>query len=137
MFPLFVEKFIELFTGDQMLTYITLSILNAVALLLCSMKFILVMQQCNYRGKRYFKWLSHKDTPYMSRLMLLCMLGLLFFCVLNMTFISMVGETFASYVGFCAYILFIIMYLSGLKFTCILIPTIFYTSNKPSKNIFC
>ncbi len=115
MFPLFVEKFIELFTGDQMLTYITLSILNAVALLLCSMKFILVMQQCNYRGKRYFKWLSHKDTPYMSRLMLLCMLGLLFFCVLNMTFISMVGETFASYVGFCAYILFIIMYINSEK----------------------
>ncbi len=115
MFPLFVEKFIELFTGDQMLTYVTLSTLNAVALLFCSMKFILVMQQCNYKGKRYFKWLSHKDTPYMSRLMLLCMLAFLFFCVLNMTFISMVGETFASYIGFFAYILFIIMYINSEK----------------------
>ena len=115
MFPLFVEKFIELFTGDQMLTYITLSILNATALLLCSMKFILVMQQCSYRGKRYFKWLSHKDTPYMSRLMLLCMLALLFFCVLNMTFISMIGETFASYIGFFSYMLFIIMYINSEK----------------------
>ncbi|MBE7081339.1 MAG: UDP-N-acetylmuramoyl-tripeptide--D-alanyl-D-alanine ligase [Clostridiales bacterium] len=115
MFPLFVEKFIELFSGDQMATYVTLSILNAVALLFCSMKFILVMQQCSYRGKRYFKWLSHKDTPYMSRLMLLCMLAFLFFCVLNMTFISMLGETFASYIGFCAYILFIIMYINSEK----------------------
>ncbi len=115
MFPLFVEKFIELFTSDQMFAYITLSILNATALFFCSMKFILVMQQCNYRGKRYFKWLSHKDTPYMSRLMLLCMLALLFFCVLNMTFISMVGETVASYVGFCAYILFIVMYINSEK----------------------
>ena len=115
MFPLFVERFIELFSSDQMATYITLSILNAVALLFCSMKFILVMQQCSYRGKRYFKWLSHKDTPYMSRLMLLCMLALLFFCVLNMTFVSMVGETFSSYIGFCSYILFIIMYINSEK----------------------
>ena len=115
MFPLFVERFIELFTSDQMIAYISLSVLNAVALLFCSMKFILVMQQCNYKGKRYFKWLSHKDTPYMSRLMLLCMLALLFFCVLNMTFVSMVGETLASYVGFFSYILFIVMYINTEK----------------------
>ncbi len=115
MFPLSVERFKDLFTGDQLAVYITLSVLNAVALLLCSMKFILVMQQCNYRGKRYFKWLSHKDTPYMSRLMLLCMLALLFFCVLNMTFISMLGETIASYIGLCSYLLFIIMYINTEK----------------------
>ncbi|MBO7149439.1 MAG: UDP-N-acetylmuramoyl-tripeptide--D-alanyl-D-alanine ligase [Clostridia bacterium] len=79
------------------------------------MKFILVLQQCNYKGKRFFAWLSHKDTPYMSRLMLLCMLAFLFFCVLNMTFVSLVGETIASYIGIFAYILFSIMYINSEK----------------------
>ena len=115
MFPLDVSKFSELFTGNQLLTYLLMSLLNAVIILLSSMKFILVLQQCSYRGKRYFKWLSHKDTPYMSRLMLLCMMALFFFCVLNMTFVSMLGNAFASYIGLCSYILFAIMYINTEK----------------------
>lgn len=115
MFPLDALKFSELYTGDQLLTYLLISFLNAVIIFFCSMKFILVLQQCNYRGKRYFKWMSHKDTPYMSRLMLLCMLALLFFCVLNMTFVSMLGNAFASYVGLCSYILFTLMYINTEK----------------------
>ena len=115
MFPLDVSKFSELYTGDQLLTYLLMSLLNAIIILLSSMKFILVLQQCNYRGKRYFKWLSHKDTPYMSRLMLLCMMALFFFCVLNMTFVSMLGNAFASYFGLCSYILFAIMYINTEK----------------------
>ena len=105
MFPLYVENFEDLFVGDQLLVYAFLSVLSATLIFFSSMKFILVLQQCNYKGKRFFAWLSHKDTPYMSRLMLLCMLAVLFFCVLNMTFVSLVGETFASYIGFFAYIL--------------------------------
>ena len=115
MFPLDALKFSELYSGDQLLTYLLMSFLNAVIILLSSMKFILVLQQCNYRGKRYFKWLSHKDTPYMSRLMLLCMMALFFFCILNMTFVSMLGNAFASYVGLCSYILFAIMYINTEK----------------------
>ncbi len=115
MFPLEVEKFFELFIGNQLFAYAFLCILNTVLVFLSSMKFILVLQQCNYRGKRFFGWLSHKDTPYMSRLMLLCLLAFLFFCVLNMTFVSLVGEAFASYVGFVSYILFAIMYINSEK----------------------
>ena len=115
MFPLEVEKFFELFIGNQLFAYAFLSVLNATLVFFASMKFILVLQQCNYRGKRFFAWLSHKDTPYMSRLMLLCMLAFLFFCVLNMTFVSLVGEAFASYIGFFSYILFAIMYINSEK----------------------
>ncbi len=115
MFPLDVLKFSDLYTGDQLLTYLLMSFLNAVVILFSSMKFILVLQQCNYRGRRYFKWMSHKDTPYMSRLMLLCMMALFFFCVLNMTFVSMLGNAFASYVGLCSYLLFAIMYINTEK----------------------
>ena len=115
MFPLDVLKFSDLFTGGQLITYLLMSLLNAVIILLSSMKFILVLQQCNYRGKRYFKWLSHKDTPYMSRLMLLCMMALFFFCVLNMTFVSMLGNTAVSYVGLISYILFSTMYINTEK----------------------
>lgn len=115
MFPLYVEKFLELFIGDQLFAYAFLSVLSATLIFFCSMKFILVLQQCNYKGKRFFAWLSHKDTPYMSRLMLLCMLAFLFFCVLNMTFVSFVGEALGSYIGFFAYILFTIMYINTEK----------------------
>ena len=115
MFPLDVEKFLELFIGNQLFAYAFLSVLSATLIFFCSMKFILVLQQCNYKGKRFFAWLSHKDTPYMSRLMLLCMLAFLFFCVLNMTFVSFIGEAFGSYIGFFAYILFTIMYINTEK----------------------
>ncbi len=122
MFPLYVENFQELFVGNQLFIYAFLSVLSATLIFFSSMKFILVLQQCNYKGKRFFAWLSHKDTPYMSRLMLLCMLAFLFFCVLNMTFVSLVGETFASYIGFFAYILFSIMYINSEKHINVKIP---------------
>ncbi len=115
MLPTQVEKFFELFIGNQLFAYALLCVLSATLIFFCSMKFILVLQQCNYKGKRFFAWLSHKDTPYMSRLMLLCMLAFLFFCVLNMTFVSFIGEAFGSYIGFFAYILFTIMYINSEK----------------------
>ena len=115
MFPDKVEKFFELFVGNQLFAYAFLCVLSATLIFFASMKFILVLQQCNYKGKRFFKWLSHKDTPYMSRLMLLCMLAFLFFCVLNMTFVSFIGEAFGSYIGFFSYILFSIMYINSEK----------------------
>ena len=115
MFPIGVKNFAELYSGDQILIYVILSVVNAVLLIMASMKFILVLQQCGYRGRRYHKWLSNKDTPYLSRLMLLCLLGLLFFCVLNMTFVAMLGEHFGSYIGFVSYVLFAIMYINSEK----------------------
>ncbi len=115
MFPLYVDNFLDLFVGDQLFVYAFLCIMSATLIFFSSMKFILVLQQCSYRGKRFFAWLSHKDTPYMSRLMLLCMLAFLFFCVLNMTFVSFIGETLGSYVGFFSYMLFAIMYINSEK----------------------
>ena len=100
MFPIGVASFADLYTGEQLLLYILMSVANATLIFFASMKFILVLQQCGYHGKRYFKWLSNKDTPYMSRLMLLCMLALLFFCVLNMTFEPILGKDWGSYIGF-------------------------------------
>jgi len=117
MFPTLANSFSELMAGDQILIYLIMSVLNALILFFASMKFVLVLQQCGYRGKRYFKWMSHKDTPYMSRLMLLCLLGFLFFCVLNLTFepIPIIGNTNASYIGFASYILFSILYINSEK----------------------
>ncbi|MBE5754026.1 MAG: UDP-N-acetylmuramoyl-tripeptide--D-alanyl-D-alanine ligase [Clostridiales bacterium] len=122
MLPTSVQNFSQLFTGDQVLVYLSFSVLNTILLFSASMKFILVLQQCGYRGKRYFKWLSNKDTPYMSRLMLLCMLAFLFFCVLNLCFTPVMngifgdnGETVASYVGLFSYAFFVIMYINTEK----------------------
>ncbi len=98
-----------------MLVHVIISVLNMIILMFSSMKFVLVIQQCGYKGRRYFKWLSHKDTPYMSRLMLLCMLSFLFFCVLNMTFVSMLGNAFGSYLGILSYLLFSLMYVNSEK----------------------
>ena len=118
MIPTGVENFKDLFTGDQISVYIIISIMNAVLLFCASMKFLLVLQQCGYRGRRYFKWLSNKETPYRSRLMLLCMLAFLFFGVLNLCFTPVAirffgdrGESVASYFGLGAYILFTGLYI--------------------------
>lgn len=115
MFPIGVKNFAELYSGDQILIYVIMCVINATILFMASMKFILVLQQCGYRGRRYHKWLANKDTPYLSRLMLLCLLALLFFCVLNMTFVAMIGEHFGSYIGFISYVLFAVMYINSEK----------------------
>ena len=120
MIPTVVQSFKDLFTGDQLVVYIAISVLNAVMLFFASMKFLLVLQQCGYHGKRYFKWLGNKDTPYMARLMLLCLLAFLFFCVLNICFTPLadrilgqpLGKTTGSYFGFVSYILFSIAYIN-------------------------
>lgn len=112
MFPTNATNFNQLFTGDQIAVYVSISLMNAVLLFFASMKFILVLQQCGYHGKRYFKWLGNKDTPYLSRLMLLCLLALLFFCVLNTCFSPLAGNTVATYIGFASYILFSLLYVN-------------------------
>ena len=119
MIPTSVQSFKELFTSEQLVVYIVISLINAGLLFFASMKFLLVLQQCGYRGKKYFKWLSNKETPYMSRLMLLCLLGFLFFCVLNVCFSplavslggELLGHSIASYFGFCSYALFTLLYI--------------------------
>ncbi|MBE5737171.1 MAG: UDP-N-acetylmuramoyl-tripeptide--D-alanyl-D-alanine ligase [Clostridiales bacterium] len=113
MFPIGVQDFSQLLEGDQILLFALISITNALFLFFASMKFILVLQQCSYRPKRYFEWINSKTNPYMSRLMLLCMLALLFFCVLNMTFIQMLGQNVGSYLGFASYIMFSMLYIKS------------------------
>ncbi len=111
MFPLLVDNFAELFTKNQVLIYVLISMTNGVILLFSSMKFLLVLQQCGYHGTRYFRWLGNRETPYLRRLMLLCLLALLFFCVLNICFEPILQPTIASYVGFFSYLLFSITYI--------------------------
>lgn len=119
MIPTSVHNFKDLFTGDQLAVYLVISAINAALLFFASFKFILVFQQCGYRGKKYFKWLANKETPYLSRMMLLCLLSFLFFCVLNICFSPLctrimgqdLGQSAASYIGFISYILFSLLYI--------------------------
>ncbi len=111
MFPLYIQNLSELFSAENLIIYLSISVFNAIILFFASFKFILVLQQCGYRGKRYFKWVSNKKTPYLSRLMLLCLLAFLFFCVLNMCFEPVLGAQISSYIGFAAYLLFTISYI--------------------------
>ena len=112
MFPTEITSFSQMFENYQWLLYLIISILNAVTIYFASLKFVLVLQQSGYRGKRYFSWLSSPYTPYKSRLMLLCLLALLFFCVLSMCFAKVFGNTVASFIGFASYIVFSIAYIN-------------------------
>ena len=112
MFPIGIEKFSDLMSGYSLYITLFISVANGILLFFASMKFLLVLQLGGYHGKKYFKWLSSPETPYRSRLMLLCLLGFLFFCVLNMCF-SYVGEGVASYLGFIAYLLFTGLYINS------------------------
>ena len=115
MFPTEITSFSQVFTFPHAYGYLAVSILNGVLLFYASLKFILVLQQSGYKHKRYFKWLASKETPYLSRLMLLCLLGFLFFCVLSMSFSPAVGKIASSYTGFISYVLFTLLYINTEK----------------------
>ena len=116
MFPNDATNFVELFNGYQLYLYLGLSLLNAVLLFFASFKFLLSLQQSGYRGKRYFSWLSNKKTPYLSRLMLLCLLGFLFFVILNSSFASVIkNQAVLSYLGFLSYVTFTLLYIKSEK----------------------
>ncbi len=111
MYPLNLEKFSQIFTFPALYFYIGFSALNGVFLFFASLKFILALQQSGYNGKRYFRWLSNKQTPYLSRLMLLCLMGFLFFCVLNSCFVPVLGSQNSAFLGFVSYWLFTALYI--------------------------
>ena len=113
MFPINIESFSQLFTGYTLWIMLTISALNGFLLFFASMKFLLVLQQSGYKGRRYFKWLSSPETPYLSRLMLLCLLGFLFFCLLNICFFSIFSANITSYIGFLSYSLFTVLYINS------------------------
>ncbi len=112
MFPLEVSNFRDLFSFDSILTFSLFSVAITVLLFLSSLKFLLAFQQGGYHGKRYFKWLSNPKTLYLSRLMLLSLLGFLFFCVLSMCFSSVLSKTISSYIGFISFFLFSALYVN-------------------------
>lgn len=111
MFPIGISSFSEVLLTKQMIIRLIISVANALLIFFSSMKFILVMQQCGYKGKRYFKWLKNPQTPYLRRLMLLCLLGFLFFCVLGMCFSPVLGDDVSSFSGFASYLLFTVAYI--------------------------
>lgn len=112
MFPLDAVKFSDIFANGQVWIYLGMALSFAVVLFFSSYKFLLVLQQSGYRGGRYFKWLKNPKTPYLSRLMLLCLLAFLFFTVLTICFKPILGNTVASYVGFLSFFLFIGIYIN-------------------------
>lgn len=111
MFPIGISSFSEVLGTKQMIIRLIISVANALLIFFSSMKFLLVMQQCGYKGKRYFKWLKNPQTPYLRRLMLLCLLGFLFFCVLGMCFSPVLGDDASSFSGFASYLLFTVAYI--------------------------
>ncbi len=118
-----IKTFADLFSGEMLIILITVSVLNGLLLFWASLKFLLVFQQSGYRHKRYFKWLKNPETPYLSRLMLLCLLAFLFFCVLNATFGPIVrNSNVAPFIGFASYLLFTFSYIKTEKNVNVKIP---------------
>ena len=113
MFPVGLDNFGVLFSGYYIIFYFGISIANAVFLYFSSGKSLLSLQQSGYKNKRYLKWLVHPDTPYLSRLMLLCLLGFLFFCLLSVCFSAVAFPVGGAYVGFASYVLFTGMYINS------------------------
>ena len=113
MFPIGIKSFSQLLSTEWIIVHLVLCALNSVALMFASVKFILAMQQSGYKTKRFFKWLKSPETPYLSRLMLLCLLGFLFFLVLNTCFSPLVGVEAGSFIGFISYFMFLFLYIKS------------------------
>ncbi len=107
------QPFGAIFDLGNLLIFFFLTLGNTILLTLIAGKFLLALQQCGYKGKRYLKWLRSKHNGYLSRLMLLSLMSILFFCVTCMCF-STIGETWnrpSAYIGLFAYLLFMLVYL--------------------------
>ena len=98
-------------TQQDWLTTLIIAIVNTLFLFFASGKFLLAMQQCSYRNGRYFRWLYSKKNQYLSRLMLLSLLGFLFAMLLGPTFASIMPIKYAQYFGFLSYAFFIVVYI--------------------------
>ncbi len=107
-----LENFYQIFSTNYLYVYISVAVTSGVMLFFASLKFLLVLQQSGYKNKRYYKWLGNKNTPYRSRLMLLCLLGFLFFCVLCFGFEPIVGDRASAFTGFISYFLFTVLYIN-------------------------
>lgn len=118
-----IKTFADLFHGETLIVLIIVSVLNGLLLFWASLKFLLVFQQSGYRYKHYFKWIKNPETPYRSRLMLLCLLAFLFFCVLNASFGPVLIDTgVAPYIGFASYLLFTFSYIRTEKSVNVKVP---------------
>lgn len=104
-------NFSPIFSQQNLIIYTVISIMNTILLYFSSLKFLLVLQQSGYNGKRYFKWINSSKKTYIARLMLLSLLGFLFCCLLNTCFVSLLGVEGCSYIGFISYILFSVSYI--------------------------
>ena len=113
MFPTAIENFSEVFAGNYPIFYLVFSVANGLFLYFSSLKCLLALQQSGYKSGRYLTWLANPDTPYLKRLMILCLLGFLFFCVLNMCFAMVMLPLAASYIGFASYFLFTGLYVKS------------------------
>ncbi len=106
MFPINIQSFREIFNKTSLLVYITIAVSVSFFLYFATLKFVLALQQSGYRAKKYFNWVTNPQTPYLSRLMLLCLMGFLFFCVLNITFSPIFGNEIGSFIGLVSFYLF-------------------------------
>lgn len=113
MFPTTIGSFSEIFAEKQWIFYLVFSVANGLFLYFSSLKCVLALQQSGYKSGRYLTWLANPDTPYLKRLMILCLLGFLFFCVLNMCFAMVMLPVAASYIGFASYFLFTGLYIKS------------------------
>ena len=113
MFPVGISNFAELFKGSSLIVYIAIAISISAFLYFATLKFVLALQQSGYRVRKYFKWVTSPETPYLSRLMLLCLMGFLFFLVLNVTFLPLVNEQIGSFVGLISFYLFTFLYIKS------------------------
>lgn len=112
MYPIDLTSFSQAFQGFNLVVYLCFSLINGVLLFFASLKFILSLQQCGYKHKKYFGWLKNKNTAYLTRLMLLFMLSFLFFCILALCFEPLLSEEISSYFGFCSYLFFMFLYIN-------------------------
>lgn len=109
-----VDLFKELFSTNNLIPYIILSLCNALLLMSISPKFLQIMQQSGYEGFGYFKWLRRRDNVYLSRLSNLTLLSILGFLLFNI-FFSFLDRAWGFYIGFVFYLFFAINYYQSDK----------------------
>ena len=97
-----------MFSLPEIAEYFIVALAMAALCCLCSFKLLGGLQQLNYRGKKYAKWLTRKGNMAVSRLVLLGFLCVLSCAVLGISF-SFAGR-YAAYVSLIPYPVFFALY---------------------------
>lgn len=109
-----IENLSQIFSIKWIVTTAIIGIFMAVVVLLCSKKFLQIIQQSGYKLGGYKDWLARRGNVYPVRVAMLSLLSILAYLLIETAF-SFVKNAIICYLGLSVVVIFLIVFLFGDK----------------------